>query len=446
MKKIALILMCLILPSFSWAETNKTHEITMTTTQAIQLAGDMVEHGDFDNAEMILSNVPKTGILELEIERWFLLGQISARRGDIDNAIKIFQKILDDQPDLARIRFELAVCYMKKKQWYRADHHLRLAMAGKDLPDTAKQMMFYYRYLVRQNKNWNVWFNFGAAPDNNINNSIGGEECVMTIFGPMCRQLPNPESAIGYNLTLGGNYEFKLSNNWRWKSDASVYTNIYNLHDYDDLYLSGSTGPRYVWDRGDVWLAAVMARRFYGWDAYYASYGAKLELNYDFTRRLSGGASLHTMTNFYDDYGDFLDGQIYGLNTYISYAFNASTNVILRGGLDYENTVDPVYTNIRPSIGIGIGAELPWGFYFYAEPSIYLTQYKDSRWVVKNNRFTEIKEYNITQRYAISVSNNKFDIWGFVPTLTFSYMKRDSNIWQREFDKWSTEFTMRQRF
>ena len=114
---------------------------------------------------------------------------------------------------------------MHTKQWYRADYHLRLAMAGADLPDNVRQIMNYYRWIVRQNKNWNVWFNFGAAPDNNINNAIGGTECVNTIFGPMCRDLSDPESAIGYNFSLGGNYEFKLSDHWRWKSDAFVYSN-----------------------------------------------------------------------------------------------------------------------------------------------------------------------------------------------------------------------------
>ena len=46
----------------------------------------------------------------------------------------------------------------------------------------------------------------------------------------------------------------------------------------------------------------------------------------------------------------------------------------------------------------------------------------------------------------MSVSNNKFDIWGFVPTMTVSYTKKDSNIHAREYEKWTAEFTMRQRF
>ena len=58
----------------------------------------------------------------------------------------------------------------------------------------------------------------------------------------------------------------------------------------------------------------------------------------------------------------------------------------------------------------------------------------------------QIKERDFIQRYAISLSNNKFDIWGFVPTLTFSYTKRDSNVKTREYDKMTVEFTMQQRF
>lgn len=100
----------------------------------------------------------------------------------------------------------------------------------------------------------------------------------------------------------------------------------------------------------------------------------------------------------------------------------------------------------QPNISVGIGAELPWGFHVYAEPSVYWTRYDDPRWTVKDNTFQEITEHDFTYRYALSLSNNKLDIWGFVPTMTVSYTRRESNIWQREYDKTAIEFTMQQRF
>ena len=451
MKYLKILFVLIFLPMASWAELSVPEkksetEITMTTTQAMQLAGALVDKGDFEQALQILTKTPKMSNVALEIERWFLLAQIAQKQGDYDSAIKIYQKILDDQPDLARIRFELATCYMHTKQWYRADYHLRLAMAGADLPDNVRQIMNYYRWIVRQNKNWNVWFNFGAAPDNNINNAIGGTECVNTIFGPMCRDLSDPESAIGYNFSLGGNYEFKLSDHWRWKSDAFVYSNIYDISDYDDLYLSVGSGPRYIWNRGDVWLAGVWNRRWYGWERYNWSVGAKLDLNYDFTRKLSGGLYLQYLNNSYDLYDDFLSGDTYSAQMRFLYSFNARLYSMLRIGVSREVANAPEYSYWQPGIGIGFGAELPWGFHVYAEPYFYLTAYDDAKWVVHNGNFSQITERDASQRYSLSISNNKFDIWGFVPTVVFNYTHRDSNIWQREFDKFSAEFTMRQKF
>ena len=452
MKTYLLILSLIFLPTFVSAEStvvkkdNKTTEITMSALDAIKAAGNMVERGDFENAETILTKLPKLKNTSLEIERWFLLGQISARRGDYDTAIKIFRKILDEQPDLARIRFELAICYMKTGHWYRADYHLRLAMAGDDLPDDVRKMMSYYRYIVRQNKNWNVWFNFGAAPDNNVNQATGGQECVNTIFGPMCRELLEPESAIGFNFILGGNYEFKFGEHWRWKSDANIYTNIYNKHKFDDLYLSTSTGPRYVWNNGDVWLAGIVARRWYGWDEYNWSVGGKLDTNYDFTRKLSGGLSLRILNNKYDEYGPWMNGQTYSANGRLSYSLDATKYIVLRGGIERETAKDNIYANWRPNVGFGFGAALPYGFDIYLEPYFYWTNYDGERWVVDNGDFTKKKAKDFNQRYSISLSNHKFDIWGFVPTLTVSYSRRDSNIWQREYDKYTAEFTFQQRF
>ena len=446
MKRGLLILIILILPNVVWAELNKEKEFIVSALDAVKLAGKFVEHGDYGNALQILNKMPPLQNASLEIERWFLLAQIASRKNDFDTAIDIYKKILNAQPNLARVRFDLAVCYMKIGQWSRADYHLRLAMSGKDLPNNIKNLMNYYRYIIRQNKNWNIWFNFGAAPDNNINSSVGGEECVMTMFGKMCRQLPDPVSAIGFNFSGGGDYEFKLSDQWRWKSNTDIYTNVYNQHNFDDLYLSFGTGLRYIWSRGDVGLTTIGARRWYGWEEYNWSLGAKLDTNYDFNRKLSGSLHFRFMNNFYDDFGEHLDGQTYSATARLFYSLNSSMYLSLRSGIERETTKISLYSNWRPSAAIGFGAELPYGIHIYLEPSIYMAFYDAPRWTIQNDKFSQIIEHSYTTRYAISISNNKLDIWGFVPTLTFSYTKRESNIWQREYNKTAIEFSMQQRF
>ena len=91
---------------------NKT--VTMSAMDAVKLAGNLVAVGDYDQATRILTMMPQTNSLPVEIERWYLIAQIAQKQGDYDTAIKIYRKILDDQPDLVKIRYELAICYMMK--------------------------------------------------------------------------------------------------------------------------------------------------------------------------------------------------------------------------------------------------------------------------------------------------------------------------------------------
>lgn len=419
---------------------------TMSGLDVVKLAGKMFDAGDYGQAQQILLKMPQTNNLPVEIERWYLLAQIEQNKGNVDEAIKIYRKILDDQPDLAKVRYELALCYMYKKQWYRADYHLRLAMAGKDIPPEMKQRMMYLRYVVRQNKRWNAWFNFGAAPDNNVNQASGGEDYIRNEWGEFSTELPEPEKAVGYNFLLGGNYEFVLGENWRWKNEGNIYTNIYNKHKFDDLFVSASTGPRYIWGRGDVWLAGVLNRRWYGWDRYNWSIGGKIDAHYDWTRKFSTGLTFQVLDNNYDEYGEYMDGQTFVVIGRTTYSFDASKYIIAFGGVDRDTAASGIYANWRYNIGIGIGGEIPCGFSVYFEPSFVWTNYDAARWAVKDYQYVKIRESDFMQRYSFSVSNNKIDIFGFVPLVTVSYTDKNSNIHSREYEKWTVEFTLRQRF
>ena len=149
---------------------------------------------------------------------------------------------------------------------------------------------------------------------------------------------------------------------------------------------------------------------------------------------------------YYDDYGDILDGDTKSARLRLFYALDSSKYLIFKTGYEYEKTKDVTYTNDRINFALGFGAELPYGFHIYAEPSVQYTQYKGSRWTVKDYEFQQIKEHDTTQRYAISLSNRNIAVWGLVPTITYSYTDKSSNIWQREYQKSLIELTISKRF
>ena len=141
-----------------------------------------------------------------------------------------------------------------------------------------------------------------------------------------------------------------------------------------------------------------------------------------------------------------MDGETYSIAPYTTYSIDSSKYLVWRGGIDRDTAGADAYADWRYGTGIGFGAELPWGFNVYLEPYFSWVKYDGPRWAVKDNAYQPVKERDFLQRYTVSLSNNKIDVLGFVPTLTFSYTSRDSNIHSREYDKFTTEFSFRQRF
>ena len=444
---------CLFLAVTARAGNNP---IVLTQRQVVEISAQLIVKGEFDDATTLLTR-QSFDVLELEIERLYLLGRIAAKEERYRDAIKIWRHILDHQPGLSKIRLELALAYMAMNQWYRADYHMRLAASDPDLPLSVQMEVRRYLFIIRQNKNWNIWVNLGMAPDNNVNNAVGGEECITysPTFGyfpyPLCRKLSEPERAMGYNFGIGGDYEFRFGQQWRLKNDFAVQANFYDKSQYNMYFLSASSGPRYVFPRGDVWLAATGHKMYYGGDDFRNSLGLKLDANYDFTRRLSGNLLLnYSAMDYYGDMANYMDGAVYGAGLRFVYNLDASKFLVFRTGVDRENTKEDAYSNWRHNYAVGFGAEIPFGFRVYVEPSVAWTNFDGGRWTVAETQhgseYIQVVERQFTQRYMASLSNNRFTLYGFTPVINYSYTNRESNINSRSFSKHAIGFTVQQRF
>ena len=425
--------------------SDSTRVITMSHEEVLSFASDLMKQGKLADARKVLLLKPYNN-KELEIERLYLLAQVAILEHKYNEAIDIYHFILDYQPDIPNIRFRLAELYLKKEDWMRAEYHYRLALSHKDTPKEIQHRIQYALYYIRKNKNWNLWFNVGIAPDNNVNNTTSGEQCVSTLFGVMCNTLDEPEKDVGLNTMVGGDYEFKLNDNWRLKNEFMFYNSKYNDKKYDDTYLYYTLGARYIYNKGDIFFGPTFSKRYLAHKSYNYSTGFMFETSYDITKQLNANLTLSYTPTYYDDYSDILDGDVKSARLRLFYALDSSKYFIFKTGYEYEKTKDKTYTNDRINLALGFGAELPYGFHIYAEPSVLYTQYKGERWTVDNYEFKQVKEYDTTQRYSISLSNRKISFMGLIPTLTYSYTDKSSNIWQREYEKSLIEFTIQKRF
>ena len=401
----------------------------------------------YDTIEQnVLAKMPLPEDLPDEIKILYSSAQTARKKGDIKDAIHLYRKVLDEQPDFARARFELALCYIADERWDRADYYLRMAMAAENLPDDVKQVMESYRYLVRQNKNWDFWFDYGGAPDTRASIADSNNGCMGDVKNGICEQLTESKEESGIYFAAGADYEFKLSDNWRWKSDAEFHTNLYEWNKYNDLYLAGSTGPRYVWDKGDIWLAGIAGRGWYGQERYVWSYGAKIDTNYDWTRKLSSGLILLFANNVYDKYDYLMGGQTYTALPHFTYYIDSTKYISLLGELGRETAKVDSFANHNYGAGLGFGMEMPYGFIVYLESYFLKLDYDGEIDVVKNGVTKRVKERDISQKYTLSLSNAKIEFFGFMPVVKLNYTNQKSNIPISEYNKWSFGVSVKRKF
>ncbi len=434
-KKLLLLLIVLALPMVSVAGAQNNLENNIVVSQY-----------DNEETQAALAKIPLPADLSVKEKMVFLSAQMERKKGNFRQAIRLYKKVLDERPDFVRARIELALCYGANDRWYRADYNLRLAMAAENLPEDVQQMLESYRYLVRKNKNWDFWFDYGDVPDTRSSLSNGDGGCGGDEDGRTCETITDSKDTTGLYFAAGADYEFKLSDQWRWKSDAAFGTNVY-LKDKknDDLALSASTGPRYVWDRGDIWFAGVASRAWYGQQKLGWSYGAKIDTNYDLTRKLTSGLILMVTDNKYDEY-DMFNGQTYSAEPHFTYYIDSTKYISLRGDLERQTAKESSYANYEYGFGIGFGMELPYAFIVSFEPFLAWIDYDGEQDIERNGQHMHVKERVSYQKYTFSVANTHIELLGFMPVVNISYTEKESNIPMPGYNKWSYGISIKRKF
>ena len=414
---------------------------TVTLNQAMNISKRLIDDSHYEEALSILekfyypSNTGET--VKYEIERLFLIGECLTNLERYDEAIALYQKLLDYDNKLTRIRIELGNLYARKGEWYNAERQFKIASAD-DIPVNVKEYLDFQRYFSRKNRKWNAWFSVGAAPDGNFNNAVGGQQCINTMFGVLCRDLEKPKKAIGIGVSGGGNYEFNIVDGVKLKTELNTNYNKYKIkngdgekeENYDNISVTLSIGPRFSFYNVDVWVAGYSTKNWSGYKPFYDRYGVKINTSVDFSR------SYMYVNNKFSilDYNDYkIETNTYNLDIGYNYNFTSSLYAIAKYG--YENNQSTNYGNYRHYYSIDVGYKFKNGLDISLSYMTQDTKYKDSAYYIQHLIIEKLKEHNTINSYSISLSNRHIDVFGFTPIVTFTKEKHKSNIEIKNFNK-----------
>jgi hypothetical protein len=391
----------------------------------------LVGQGNFKQARLILSAIekaksqPQAGQVGKRVkfdltEISFLYGLIEIGEGTPKLAVKRFETILINQPNLVRVRLELARALFIDGQDVRAKYHFDLAGQG-DLPAKAKENIGRFLAQIRERKAWAFSFTVGLAPDSNINTATDSD--TVDLFG-----LPfsldddaQSRSGIGVMATSSVQYYGPLEGDWRLLGNAQGQRYDYGGSTFDDSLASSAIGVGKVLDNGFTSVQLTGFKRWFGGQAFNNGLGARgfWQMRLSDTRRLRLSVSTQKMTY---DQNPVKDGWVYSSSAAMQLGLDSSSFIEASLGLSREEA------QIAPQKSWAFRGELS---YFKELPNgITIKPFAEAQYrpfdAVQPVFGLTRKDWALTG--GVELTARKWNWKGFAPFISYAFTNNSSTI------------------
>ena len=385
----------------------------------IKAARAALAKGKLDDAEFLLKGVrPGEGDID---DLDFLHGTIAAKRGDWPAAIARFRAMLARNPDLPRVRLDLALAYFNAGEDGNAAYHFRLALGTEDLPAIVRARALVFLDLIRRRKTWSITGTVALAPDTNINAATSAREVELFGLPATLSEDARRTSGVGVIANVSGGYEARLSEDVRLGISAGLRTRTYREDQFNERVLSARSGPRFLFDRFDLRPELTVSERRIGGDIYSRSNGLEVSGNWLVapTWRLSGSVGAERIA-----YEGFLgEGRIDSVNLGLAHALDRATQLRANGGFRREILEKDAYSWREFVLGVSAAREFPLGFVLSAGPL-----YRWREYGAPLPTFGSQARLDRTLAGRITVSNRHVALAGFMPEITVRVERRESNL------------------
>lgn len=193
--------------------------------------------------------------------------------GKVFDAIKLFEDILQVNPDLNRARLELAVAYHQASRYQDALEQFRMVLDDPATPETVRLAILAYLGQLQSdqakpegNHTLSYYVRAGLIYNTNIGTVPGIGNIIVNGVNFL---LPGDKIAsVGSDIVLSASHRYRrkapldvdgAAVRFEWQSQASVSSNLYEkTSDYNLNVLSASTGPAFI--STGRWLASIPVR------------------------------------------------------------------------------------------------------------------------------------------------------------------------------------------
>ena len=413
----------------------------------------LIDGGRFEDALAVLRPLVEKDVVEANALFLYGLAAVGASRRPgladaerealLDEAIAAFRTMLIDRPGLVRVRLELARAFFLKGEDDLAQRHFEQVLAGNPPRLVAANIQ---RFLneIRARRRWSFNLGLAVAPDSNIGGT-SDERTLYILNQPFQRDARElTTSGVGVVVWGGAEYQSPLSERLRLRAGAETARQVYERSEFDQLFLSGHLGPRWLVDSStEASLLASSRQRWLGTVPDHRDLGARLEAGHRVSPQVTAFARVSWHGRRYRT-RTYLDGPVLDASLSGAWVVTPTVRVELSGGYGRERPRSRRWRNRSRWLGAGLSVILPQGFAVGGGGEVRWTNY-NGNWWPSTREFGDARD-DRTRSLRASLRNLGFTLFGFSPDLALVQEERTSNAQLYDYERTRGELRFVRQF
>ncbi len=370
----------------------------------------------------------------------FAEGWEALEAGDWEAAASRFREVLQQNPELTRVRLDLALALFKGRRDMAAAYHFRQALGDPGMPEEVRRKVLFFLERIERRREWSFTAEAGVSRDSNIGSATDADRVDLFGFPAELSDESRPKSGAGLTLALSGDRRWVLDADTRLVASAGLTTRTYSESRFNERSLRVGVGPRFLFGRNRIGMAATISGRRVGGKPHDRAAGLEISGSLVAGPAWKAGVRAGMERILYEALPT--DSTVVGIRAEATHVAGPATQVHLSAGVREERADESRARSWREhhggvtvvreiAGGYGVGGSVFVGDRRYGAPVRILGP--DAR---RDRRVALV----------LSVSNGRFGFAGFVPRLSVIHEWRRSNLRLHEYRRTVVEAGLARRF
>ena len=353
----------------------------------------------------------------------------------LNEAIATFENMLEKNPELPRVRLELARAYFLKGDDGHAKKHFKDTLE-QEPPQQVAQNIEHFLGIMSQRKPWRIRVTASTLYNKNIGDDSG--ESIIYIYDLPFKLDDDQEeikSGMGFLIEANGEYQYRLNERYRLRMGGKITHKKWPSHSqFDKTNVSAYAGPHFSINSSNSASVLMVASQKFKKARQILDYtdtGIRIETSHQINERLSANTETYWYDRNYDSSKEENgEGGDLGVNTY--YKITPTLQAKLSLGYGYDNPADNKLRKRRNSTELGLIKDFTENFSMEGNIGVKNIEYQGNWHPYTSGRASrkdDVKFFHIKFRYK------KYTLLGFKPELKISSEELKSNAQLSDYKK-----------